>query len=249
MFSTLHLSYPVVSLQDSKTPFFGSKKQPKSTEENDEFVDEEIERLVQEELKKTRKISNLRNEKGVDYAPWMKISKEEEEKIRILMAEKTAARRRRQEQEREVSGALLFDSQAQELSGGGLQSKVIGQDIELEWATGGEANTEGFIVKRRAAKTEKFDEIASYKDWNSLASQGPEGGVYRFLDDTAGPGSWVYRVTECEKNGRTSDICQCLVEVQTKEEQMGQKIAAGGIVAVLGSLIVAGALLDPNGGY
>lgn len=212
-------------------------------------MDDEIERLVEEELKKTRKISNLRNEKGVDYAPWMKISKEDEEKIRILMAEKTAARRRRQEQEREVSGALLYDSQAQELSGGGLQSKIIGEDIELEWATASEANTEGFIIKRRPAKTETFEEIASYKNWNSLASQGPDGGLYRFLDDTAGPGNWVYRITECEKNGRTSDICQCLVEVQTKEEQTGAVLAAGGFVALLSGLVIAGALLDPNGGY
>lgn len=239
-----------VALFDNKVPFFGSSaasSQPAQEEEESE--QEEIERMVQEEMRKTKKISNLRNSKGVDYAPWMNISEDDEKKIRQLMAEKAAARRRRQEQERSVSGALLMDSQAQELSGVGLNYKIVGEDVELEWATSREANTEGFLVKRRPAKTEEFEVIASYKDWNSLASKGLEGGLYRFLDDEAGPGGWVYRITEIEKNGNENDISQCLVEVQTKEEQMGAVIAAGGIVALLGGLVVAGALLDPNGGF
>lgn len=205
--------------------------------------------MVQEELKKKKKISNLRNEKGVDYAPWMNISEDDEKKIRQLMAEKAAARKRRQEQERTVSGALLMDSQAQELSGVGLNYKIVGEDVELTWATSSERNTEGFELKRRAAKTDQFEVLASYKDWASLASKGVDGGVYRFLDDTAGPGGWVYRVTEIEKNGSENDISQCLVEVQTKEEQVGAMIAAGGIVALLGGLVVAGTVLDPNGGF
>ena len=211
--------------------------------------DEEFERMVQEELKKTKRMSKFKNEKGVDFAPWMKVTEEDEEKIRQVMLEKSAARRKRQEQERKVSGALLMDSQAQELSGVGLRGKVIGQDVELEWATSRESNTQGFLVKRRPAKTEDFEVIASYKDWNSLASKGIDGGKYRFLDDTAGPGGWVYRITEIEKNGRESDISQCLVEIQTKEEQVGAVIAAGAIAAVLAGLVVAGTVLDPNGGF
>jgi len=211
--------------------------------------DEEFERLVQEEMKKTKRMSNLRNAKGVDYAPWMNISEEDEKKIRTIMAEKASARRKRQEQERTVSGALLMDSQAQELSGVGLRSKVIGQDVELTWATSREANTEGFVLKRRAAKTEEFEVLADYKEWSSLASKGIDGGVYRFLDDTAGPGGWVYRITEIEKSGRQSDISQCLVEIQTKEEQVGTVIAAGAIGALLVGLVVAGTVLDPNGGF
>lgn len=240
-----------VALFDNKTPFFGSPKaSPKAAEKTpEEEEQEEIERMVQEEMKKTRKISNLRNSKGVDYAPWMNISEEDEKKIRQIMAEKAAARRRRQEQERSVSGALLMDSQAQELSGVGLKSKIIGEDVELTWATSRESNTKGFILKRRPAKTEEFEVIASYKDWSSLATKGIDGGVYRFLDDTAGPGGWVYRITEVENSGRESDISQCLVEIQTKEEQMGTVIAAGGLGALLVALVVAGVALDPNGGF
>lgn len=214
-----------------------------------ETEQEEIERMVQAEMRKTKKISNLRNAKGVDYAPWMNISEEDEKKIRSIMAEKAAVRRKRQEQERSVSGALLMDSQAQELSGVGLSFKIIGEDVELSWATSREANTKGFVVKRRPAKTEQFQTIASYTDTASLATKGIDGGMYRFFDDNAGPGGWVYRVTEIEKNGNQNDISQCLVEVQTKEEQMGAMIAAGGIAVLLGGLVVAGTVLDPNGGF
>ena len=142
-----------------------------------------------------------------------------------------------------------MDSQAQELSGVGLNFKIVGEDVELEWATSREANTKGFLVKRRPAKTDKFETIASYTEWNSLSSKGIDGGMYRFLDDSAGPGGWVYRITEIEKSGRENDISQCLVEVQTKEEQMGAVIAAGGIAVLLAGLVAAGIVLDPNGGY
>jgi len=96
------------------------------------------------EMKKTKFVSNLRNQNGVDYAPWMNINAEDEAKIRQLVKEKAEARRKRALQEQEVRGNLLEDSQAQELSGGGLRAKAIGEDsVELEWSTTGEANTEG----------------------------------------------------------------------------------------------------------
>merc|ERR1712232_680356 len=132
-----------------------------------------------------------------------------------------------------------MDSQAQELSGGGLQSKVIDEDVELSWATNSESNTKGFLVKRRAAKTEEFEVIASYEDWGPLVSKGKDGGVYRYLDTTVPtPGGWVYRVTECEKSGRESDICQCLVDVQSAEEQQGVVIAVA-VISVLGIAAIA----------
>jgi len=245
-----------VILSDGKVPFFGSAK-PKAeaapaTADNpltDDEKADEIENMVREEMKKKKKISNLRNSKGVDYAPWMNISEDDEKKIRTLVEEKQVARRKRQEQERQVSGALLMDSQAQELSGSGLRSKIIGTDVELTWATSREANTKGFVLKRRPAKTDDFEILASYEDWSSLASKGLEGGVYRFLDDSAGLGGWVYRVTEVEKSGRESDISQCLVEVQSKEEQQGAVIAAGAIAVLVAGLFVAGTVLDPNGGF
>lgn len=209
-------------------------------------LDEEIEELVQKELAKTKKMSNLRNERGMEYAPWMNISADDENKIRQLMKEKAVARRLRQQQEQDVAGSLLKDSTQQELGGTGLQYKIIdGEAIELEWATASEKSTKGFIIKRRKAKTADFDVIASYQNYAPLVSKGPSGGVYRFLDDTISPGGYVYRVTECQTDGSENDLSQCLVELETPEEQMGAKIAAAAFAVVAVGTIVAASLLDP----
>ena len=145
-------------------------------------VDEEVEMLVEQEKAKMAKISKLSSSNGVEYAPWMGITEYEEAEIRKIMRDKTTARRARQQQQKDVSGNLYLDSQAQELSGTGLSYKIIDGQVELEWATKSETDTKGFVVKRRAAKTNDYSVIASYKDWGPLASKGVDGGIYRFLD-------------------------------------------------------------------
>jgi hypothetical protein len=245
-------------MAEEKAPFFASKasasvdSKPATTAAKEEqTIEEEIEELTKAEIQKMQRASNLRNANGVDYAPWMNISADDEKKIKQVMKERTQARRQRQEQERTVSGNLLVDSQAQELSGGGLRTKVIDTDVEISWATSAEGNTKGFIIKRRPAKTqdEEFAVLVSFEDWGPLASKGPEGGQYSYLDTTTSPGGWVYRVTEQETNGRQNDICQALVEVQTQEEQRGAVIAAVGIAALGVAAVAAGIFLDPVGGF
>lgn len=235
----------------SPPPFFASneKDSSPSVDVDDMTLEEEVEELTKEEVRKMKRASNLRNANGVEYAPWMNITPEEEAKIKDVMKKKAEARRKRQEESQSVSGALLMDSQAQELSGGGLRTKIIDGEVELTWATNQETLTKGFLIKRRPARTEEFETIATYESWGPLASKGPEGGVYSYLDTTVQPGGWVYRVTECESNGIENDICQALVEIQTPEEQRGAVIAAVGI-AILGiAAVVAGLVLDPVGGY
>jgi hypothetical protein len=216
----------------------------------DSSLDDEVDEMVSQEMVKTKKMSNLRNPNGVEYAPWMNISKEDETKIRQMSKDKAVARRKRQEQAQDVQGALLKDSQAQELSGTGLRFKIMdateqGSSVELEWATAAETSTQGFIVKRRPAKTEEFTTLASFEDYGPLASKGPEGGVYRYLDTNVVPGGWVYRVTEREGDGSENDLSQCLVDVTTEAEQRGAVIALGvaGVVAL--AAVIAGTLLDP----
>lgn len=216
---------------------------------NELSLEEEVELLTQEEITKVKRASNLRNANGVDYAPWMGISEEDENRIKQMMKERASARRKRQEQEKDVSGALFSDSQAQELSGTGLKTKVIDGAVELEWATNSEKDTKGFLVKRRPTKTSEFQIVGSYKDWGPLQSKGPEGGVYRFLDTSAAPGSWVYRISEVDLDGKENDVCQCLVDVQTEEEQRGAVIAAVGISVVAILSVIAGVLLDPMDGF
>jgi hypothetical protein len=213
---------------------------------DDLSLEEEVEVLVQEEISKTAKFSNLRNAKGVEYAPWMKMSEEDENRIRNIMREKAAVRRTRKLQEQNVQGALLRDSQGQELSGVGLRSTIIdNEDVELEWATAAETSTKGFIVKRRAAKTDDFTVLASYESYGPLQSKGKDGGVYRFLDKGVGIGGWVYRVTECESNGNENDLSQCLVEITSKEEQQVAVLGLAAFAAVAVASVVAGFLLDP----
>ena len=213
-------------------------------------MEEEIELLVQKELSKTKRMSNLRNEKGVEYAPWMGISESDESKIRSLMRERTEARRKRQEEARDVSGNLFRDSQAQELSGTGLSYKIIGSgEVELQWATRTETNTKGFVVKRRAAKTNDYSIVASHRDYGPLASKGRGGGVYRYLDSTAEPGGGVYRISEEDNFGNESDVCQCLVEVETEGEQKAAIFAGVGFGVFAIAAFVAGVAMDPMNGY
>lgn len=225
------------------------KAQAASAELDSLSMEEEIELLVQKELGKTKRMSNLRNGDGVEYAPWMGISEDEENKIRALMRDRTEARRRRQEEAQDVTGNLFRDSQAQELSGTGLSYKIIDGAVELSWATRRENDTKGFIVKRRAAKTNDYSVIASHEEWGPLQSKGKEGGVYRFLDETAEPGGWVYRISEADNSGNEADVCQCLIEVETEEEQKGAVIAGVGFGVLAIVAFIAGVAMDPMNGY
>ena len=230
------------------TLFMAGGKAPAAGKEDEMTLEEEVEQMTQAEINKLKSASKLSNAKGMEYAPWMNITPEDEAKIKEVVRQKAEVRRKRREESR-VSGALLGDSQAQELSGSGLKAKVIDGEVELSWATSAEGNTRGFLIKRRPARTEDFDLIASYKDSASLVSKGPNGGKYLYVDSSVAPGSWVYRIAECENNGIESDICQTLVDVQTKEEQAGAVIAAVGIVVLGLAALAAGILLDPVGGF
>eukprot|EP00536_Pseudo-nitzschia_multiseries_P010679 jgi/Psemu1/259154/estExt_Genewise1Plus.C_3340048 len=256
-FAAVQLSRSNVAL-NMNAPFFASEESsssdaaPETTSSavDEMTLEEEVEELASVEISKMKRASNLRNANGVEYAPWMAITADQEAEIKSVMKQKAEARRKRKDQEAGVSGALLMDSQAQELSGGGLNIKVVSDnEVELTWATSSEASTKGFAIKRRKARTEEFETIASYENWGPLASKGVDGGQYSYLDDTIAPGGWVYRVTECETSGAENDICQALVEVQTADEQRGAVFAAVGIVILGIGALAAGVMLDPVGGF
>lgn len=254
-FSRIANSCPNNVCLHMNVPFFAQEQEKEKVAEVDETdlnsisMEEEVELMVQKEMGKTKRMSNLRNENGVEFAPWMGISEDEENKIRQISREKAAARRARAEQERDVSGNLFRDSQAQELSGTGLSYKIIDGDVELEWATKSESGTKGFNVKRRAAKTNEYTVIASYKDWGPLVSKGSDGGIYRHLDADVPIGGWVYRISEEDNFGNEADICQCLIEVETEDEQRNAVIAGVGFGVVAVLAVVAGIALDPLNGH
>jgi len=76
-------------------------------------------------------------------------------------------------------------------------------------------------------------------------SKGPEGGTYKFLDTTASPGGWFYRISEKTSTGEESDLSQCLVEIQTEDEQKFTLAATVGIALTVVLAIVAGISIDP----
>lgn len=244
----------VLKMAEDPVPFFAqSSEEPAPVEAAEKkdldslTLDEEVELYVEEEIQLTDKIAKLRNRNGAQYAPWIN-DDIQDERIRVIAKEKAEARRKRAEQEKEMSGNLFTDSQAQELSGTGLNYNVIDGQVELEWATKSETNTKGFVVKRRAAKTNDFTVLASYTEWGPLASQGVDGGIYRYLDESVTPGGWVYRISECDDTGSEADLCQCLVEVQTEQEQKAALIAGVGFGVFAIGAVVAGLVLDPYAG-
>ncbi|OEU11727.1 hypothetical protein FRACYDRAFT_270663 [Fragilariopsis cylindrus CCMP1102] len=185
--ATLSMSPPFFAEEQESAPSTAAPEAPDATatpaskmnkEELDQMTfEEEAEALATEEISKMKRASNLRNSNGVEYAPWMNITPEAEAEIKTVMKQKAEARRKRKDQEAGVSGALLMDSQAQELSGGGLQTKVVSDnEVELSWATNSETSTKGYAIKRRQARTEDFEVIASHETWGPLASKGPDGG-------------------------------------------------------------------------
>ena len=158
--------------------FLSSSSSPRwslrmAEKDSDLSLEEEVEQLVQAELGTAQKVSKMKSAQGVQYAPWLNVSPEDEQKMRAIMREKAEARRKRQLENQTVRGSLLKDSTNQELSGTGIRVNVIdGNSVELTWATGKETNTKGFLVKRRPAKTEDFQTLASLRNLRSPRQQG-----------------------------------------------------------------------------
>jgi len=219
-----------------------------SEAETSELTDAEIEEMeirkeAQMIAKKTR--SNMYNENGVAYAPWMENQVDEEA---YLAAKGIRAMRKKALKDEAVQqeGAFMStDLQRDEIAGSGLSYKFIGDEVELSWSTTIETDNVGYKVEKRAARTDEWITVASYEDWAPLNSKGPNGGEYRFLDPTSQLGDWIYRVVDVDREGRNTLLCQVLVELQSEGEKNLQVGLAVGFVAVMGAFIAAGAIIDP----
>lgn len=219
---------------------------------SNELSSEEIEEMevraeAAEMVKKVK--SNMYNEKGVAYAPWMvnQVDEEAYEAAKYMRKQrkmKEAKERQALNEGVDLAGrgnTLVGD----EMSGQGLKYKMVGEEVELSWYTDDEADNLGFKIQKRAARTEDWITVASYQDWGPLASKGPKGGEYTFLDPTSEQGDWIYRVVDEDTSGKSSILCQALIEVQGKGEAMVQTVLLGGFGLFFVSLIAAGVFLDP----
>lgn len=189
-------------------------------------------------------INNMKSSTGVEFAPWMKVDAEAIAKAKKEREERKA---RAAAQSKGKQDNMLIDPQAAELgAGGGLKSKTLSEEeIELRWSTQDERNNAGFVVQRRMGGQQNFEDLASYETFAPLRTKGVEGGEYVYLDDTAAPGTWVYRILDCDTSGVRSAVCQKLVEVDAQSETT-QTIIVGGFIATLALVgIVAGIFADP----
>lgn len=175
-------------------------------------------------------------------APWMDIDPE------------AIARAKKAREDRKKAGAskidgMRIDPQAAETgAAAGLKSEVLGEDeVKLSWETSDEVGNVGFIVQRRPGGQSDFETLASFEKFAPLKTKGAGGGMYVYLDSESGlqPGSWVYRIVDCDTSGTKSAMCQKLVEIESKDEQT-QTLVVGVFIATLALVLVgAGIFIDP----
>jgi len=177
-----------------------------------------------------------------NYAPWMTVDPE------AIARAKKAREDRKNAAPSQVDGMQL-DPQAAELNAAsGLKSKVLSEDeIELRWETSDESGNAGFIVQRRAGGQSEFENLVTYENFAPLKTKGVQGGTYVYLDADSGlqPGTWVYRILDCDTSGVKSAVCQKLVEIESGDEQKQTLILGVGILSLALVLFGVGLFLDP----
>merc|ERR1711937_351829 len=105
----------------------------------------------------------------------------------------------------------------------------------------------GFIVQRRAGGVAEFENLETFESFAPLKTKGQQGGTYVYLDADSGlqPGTWVYRILDCDTSGVKSAMCQKLVEIESQSE-VTQTIILGVFIATLALVLVGvGIFLDP----
>jgi len=169
------------------------------------------------------------NENGVAYAPWVSQQLDEDAIIDMLIKKEEGGKF-------EPSKTSILDRGEIE-SSEGMRWRMQDNQVQLAWGTGGEADNKGFIVEKRPSYGGDFQEIATFEEIAGLISKGTGGGRYGYTDPSTAAGSWIYRVQDCDSEGKKNVLCQCFVEVQTEKEQ-GQQIA---VAAAFGAFLVAAA--------
>ena len=179
------------------------------------------------------------NENGDAYAPWVSQQIDEDAIIQdLIKKEKFSA----EGKNKKVTSIL---DRGEIVGSDGMKWRMQGSEVQLAWSTGGEANNQGFIVEKRPSYGGEFQEIGSYAEVGGLTSNGAAGGKYVYTDPSSAAGSWIYRVQDCDEDGKMNVLCQAFVEVQTESENKAQMGVLAVLVGILTAATVAGSLLDP----
>ena len=116
--------------------------------------EEEAEIIANAQKIAKKKRSNLYNEEGVAYAPWM-VRQVDEDAVAAARAMRGYEKRRERIALEEKQGTInILDAASSELTGLGLKAKVLSEDeVELTWSTDDEEANRGFLVERKAVLT------------------------------------------------------------------------------------------------
>jgi hypothetical protein len=207
---------------------------------------EEAEIMADAENIAKKKRSNLYNENGVAYAPWM-VRQVDEDAVADARAKRQYEKRLERVALEEKQGTVnILEAASSELTGMGLQATPLSdEEVELIWSTNDEEANKGFIIERKSVGSASWEEIATYTSWSPLKSKGTLGGSYKYLDSTASEGEFLYRIVAEQVDNSRAIVCQVGVTVENASAQLQTKIVVG-FFAFLGvAAIAAGALLDP----
>jgi hypothetical protein len=207
---------------------------------------EEAEIMADAENIAKKKRSNLYNENGVAYAPWM-VRQVDEDAVADARAKRQYEKRLERVALEEKQGTVnILEAASSELTGMGLRATPLSEEeVELVWSTNDEEANKGFIVERKSVGSASWEEIATYTSWSPLKSKGTLGGSYKYLDSTASEGEFLYRIVAEQVDNSRAIVCQVGVTVENASAQLQTKIVVG-FFAFLGvAAIAAGALLDP----
>merc|ERR1712216_1003505 len=117
--------------------------------------EEEAEIIANAQKIAKKKRSNLYNEDGMGYAPWM-VRQVDEDAVAVARAMRGYEKRRERIALEEKQGTInILDAASSELTGLGLKAKVLSEDeVELTWSTDDEeANRASWSAKRLVTAT------------------------------------------------------------------------------------------------
>jgi hypothetical protein len=178
---------------------------------------------------------------GKPYAPWM-VGKVLED------APKKARPKRTQD---EVD--FMWAGRGAELSGaggGGLNARLLGDEVRLSFSVGKESNSKGYRITKRpgGSADDAYVLVADYLTPGANLNTGQINGDYSYVDGSTEPGVWVYRVQEEDMDGKRSTLSQTIIEVASNTDKIKTLVAGGLIVAFLSAFTFLGQSVDPMNG-
>ena len=82
-------------------------------------------------------------------------------------------------------------------------------------------------------------------DWAPLQSKGVNGGTYTFVDPETEVGEWLYRIVDVDRSGKSTVLCQAMIDVQSQGEKSFNTVAVGALAALFAGLAFAATQMDP----